>query len=155
MTPGVTPLPVCKGTYVLVMQALSPCVVEAGRLGCRELPTGWYLYVGSAFGVGGVAARCSRHARTDKPLRWHVDYLRRRLELAEIWVSCGPGRLEHHWASLLEDCGELSNAWPRFGASDCRCTSHLWYCPDRPSPADVFSPVMVDGIQRVYYGGGA
>jgi len=41
-----------------------------------DLLPGYYIYIGSAFGPGGVRARMLRHLRADKPKHWHIDYLR-------------------------------------------------------------------------------
>jgi Uri superfamily endonuclease len=130
---GARRLPSTGGTYLLVMQASDRCVVEAGRLGERRLPRGWYCYVGSAFGPGGLAARCGRHLRQDKRLRWHIDYLRPHLRLAAIWYAEDSRRMEHEWARALDTWEPVSCAWPGFGASDCRCVSHLWHSSRQPS----------------------
>jgi len=50
-------LPEAKGTYVLVMEVGQMRRLAIGRLGNFELVPGFYLYVGSACGAGGLAAR--------------------------------------------------------------------------------------------------
>ena len=94
-------LPRCSGTYVLVMQARQGFTAAAGCLGRHTLSAGWYLYVGSALGPGGVAARCGRHLKADKAPRWHVDYLEGGASIRELWYLCGGKRLEHEWADVL------------------------------------------------------
>jgi len=37
---------------------------------------GWYVYVGSALGPGGLAAKVGRHLGGRKMCRWHTAYLR-------------------------------------------------------------------------------
>ena len=69
-------LPDQPGTYVLILRVFRPASVRVGRLGRFHFPAGWYAYVGSARGPGGLAARISRHLRSPKPSRWHVDHLR-------------------------------------------------------------------------------
>lgn len=132
-------LPASAGSYVLVMQAAGVVSPLIGRLGRRALAAGWYLYVGSARGPGGIAARCGRHLRNNKGLRWHVDYLLAVLKLREIWYRCHPGTLEHDWARALLARPGFQNAWPHFGATDCRCASHLLYAAQRPRFADAAS----------------
>lgn len=90
---------------------------------------GFYLYVGSAFGPGGVLSRVSRHCRQHKVKRWHVDYLRAHTRLGTAWYALGNERLEHQWASLL-DAIETTRAIEGFGSSDCRCFSHLFFVPE-------------------------
>ncbi len=68
-----------------------------------SLRQGYYIYVGSAFGPGGVNARVSRHFRNTKKLHWHIDYLRTFLRPLTVLYSHDPRRLEHQWAKLLSD----------------------------------------------------
>lgn len=86
---------------------------------------GWYAYVGSAFGSGGLMARLHRHLLLKKKPHWHIDYLRTVASPREIWYSSDAQPLEHHWAAvLLNGAGEPING---FGCTDCRCPSHLFY----------------------------
>ncbi len=55
-----------RGTYILVMHNSRETTVQVGRLSDLLLKTGWYLYVGSAFGPGGLMARLKRHLRKQK-----------------------------------------------------------------------------------------
>jgi Uri superfamily endonuclease len=114
------------GTYVLVLRSNASTQVRVGRRGILQVMPGTYLYVGSAFGPGGVAARVERHCRTSKARRWHIDFLRERTVLESAWFSHAPERLEHRWAAALEGCDGLQ-AIAGFGCSDCQCTSHLFY----------------------------
>ncbi len=126
-TPG--PLP---GTYVLLMRLAGAQSLAIGRLGLCELPRGWYLYVGSAFGPGGVAARCRHHRRISPRPRWHVDYLRAVAPLRAIWFSHAAKPLEHVWASRLARDPALTIPIPGFGASDCDCATHLFHARRKP-----------------------
>lgn len=63
------------GTYALILLSDSNARVQIGRWGEIELVPGYYLYVGSAFGPGGVRARVSRHCRADKPKHWHISFM--------------------------------------------------------------------------------
>ena len=105
---------------------------QIGRLGHRTFHPGWYAYVGSAFGPGGLKARLGRHLRYEKSHRWHLDYLRPLATVKAVWVSYSTKRLEHQWAAALrhESLGGIAIAG--FGASDCSCVSHLIYYPRRP-----------------------
>ena len=49
--------------------------ILVGRLGALPVEPGFYVYVGSAFGPGGLERRVGRHATTEKKHRWHIDYL--------------------------------------------------------------------------------
>ena len=63
------------GTYIIVIQNDVHAKIQVGQWGLLNLVSGYYLYVGSALGPGGVAARVARHCRRPKPLRWHIDYI--------------------------------------------------------------------------------
>ena len=120
------------GTYALILKSTSESTVEIGRLGTLELRKGYYVYVGSAFGLGGLRARTRRHLQTSKKCYWHIDYLRPVTEIYEIWYSNDPLRWEHNWAKVfLESCG-YPVPLRGFGSSDCDCESHLFYAVNSP-----------------------
>ncbi|WP_078485724.1 GIY-YIG nuclease family protein [Solemya velesiana gill symbiont] len=122
-----------SGTYVLVLYLDDTRTIEAGSMGPLVLEAGWYTYVGSAFGPGGVAARCRHHRKESLRPHWHVDYLRAVTELREIWFSHDPGRREHQWAGLLSGSRGARQPYAGFGSSDCSCVSHLFRFTRRPS----------------------
>lgn len=121
------------GTYVLVLRVTAPAHLNIGRLGLVNLKPGYLLYVGSAFGPGGLAVRVAHHVRPDKRRHWHIDYLTCRFGVDEVWFSYDMQRREHQWAALLAELAGSSLPWPGFGASDCRCTAHLAAIANRPS----------------------
>ncbi len=84
------------GTYVLVLRSSRSRTVCIGRLGQLQLRPGYYLYVGSAFGPGGLQARIEHHCRRATRPHWHIDYLRRYTRLEGVWYCCR--RCEHEWA---------------------------------------------------------
>jgi len=128
-------LPDCSGTYVLVLESCTFAELAIGRLGTLHLEPGCYLYVGSAFGPGGIAARVGRHAQTEKTARWHIDYLRERTRLVEVWYQCGDVHHEAQWAEVLAGMRGLRAPLAGFGASDgAPGASHLFFarrCPTR------------------------
>lgn len=121
------------GTYVLLMKSMASEELTIGARGLLTINPGYYLYVGSAFGPGGIAARVGRHCRDDKKLRWHIDYLRRAVSVEAVWFRHSPKRLEHDWARSLSQAEGMETI-PGFGSSDCRCPSHLFFCAYRPDP---------------------
>lgn len=46
-----------SGTYILILSSPARSTIDVGRLGRMTLAHGYYLYVGSAFGPGGLRAR--------------------------------------------------------------------------------------------------
>lgn len=117
--------------------------IRVGRLGSFSFPRGWYLYVGSAFGPGGVAARCNHHRRVSEHPRWHIDYLRAQMALREIWFCHGPVRREHQWAAILAADPVFDEPVTGFGASDCNCVTHLFYAPVKPAYGEFYSSIVM------------
>ena len=120
-----SPLPSASGAYVLLIHLENPKSIEVGRLGTIDFPAGWYAYIGSA--LNGIAARVNRHLRHCKKLHWHVDYLLRKGQIDEVTWALSDQRLECRIADTLQQRGLPSIR--RFGASDCRCPSHLFHSP--------------------------
>lgn len=119
------------GTYVLVLHSDASAPAQIGRWGTLNIRPGYYLYVGSAFGPGGLLARVSRHCRTNKAKRWHVDYLREFTTLTSVWYRYGPARYEHPWAEALAKMPGMSPV-KGFGCSDCGCEAHLFFSAKKP-----------------------
>ena len=126
-------LPHLPGTYILLLHVDSPCNITVGRLGAATLAPGFLLYVGSAFGPGGLAGRLRHHLRPAARPHWHIDYLRAALAVVEVWLCPGPQRLEHHVALALHAAPGSSIPLPRCGASDCTCPAHLFAFAVRPA----------------------
>ncbi len=94
---------------------------------------GFYIYVGSAFGPGGLRGRLFHHlSRVESP-HWHIDYLRPVTNLVEVWITEDQQKREHEWARALAAGQVAFIPLPRFGASDCRCPAHLFFLPLQPS----------------------
>jgi Uri superfamily endonuclease len=127
-------LPSLPGSYVLVLHLAQDRTIAIGRLGPVHFCSGYYLYVGSARGPGGLRARLERHLRREKAEHWHVDHLRRWAEPVEAWFALSRESLECRWRVALQEAG-LSLAVSGFGSSDCRCPAHLLYSPRRPDAA--------------------
>lgn len=124
-----------SGTYALVLRSNQAMSIQVGRWADINIRPGYYIYVGSAFGPGGVRARVSRHCREAKVRRWHIDYLREFAEPVKIWCSYDSVHHEHQWASSLQHADSLAPV-NGFGCSDCRCNAHLFYTSRLPSLAD-------------------
>ena len=115
-------LPATGGAYVLWID-----LAEATPLPPRfkdTLAPGQFLYVGSAYGPGGIRARCKRHLAGQKSLHWHIDWLTSVAQ--DLWVLPLPGQLECDLLSHLVSQGTYDTPVPGFGSSDCKtCASHL------------------------------
>ncbi len=135
-------LPPLPGTYLLLLRLDHTAEIQVGKLGNFRFPRGWYVYVGSARGAGGLPARLRRHWRGAAPAHWHVDFLRRHARPMLIRWQSGAARRECEWARAIGGCDGASVLAPGFGASDCGCVSHLWYFRLRPGALIQRSPLL-------------
>jgi Uri superfamily endonuclease len=113
------------GTYALFLKSSLSTEIQVGRKDRLRLKPGFYVYVGSAFGPGGVRARVARHFRKAKRHNWHIDFLRDVIDPVCAWCSFSSVRLEHEWACALSQIAGMSGI-ERFGCSDCHCNAHLF-----------------------------
>lgn len=123
------------GTYVLALRLGAGRCLSVGCLGRYWFPAGWYLYVGSARGPGGLCARLERHRRRlgpGKRAHWHVDVLREQGTWGGAWARPTEERLECAWARALGRLPDARIVAPGFGASDCGCAAHLFHLAALP-----------------------
>jgi len=132
MFKGTGTLPALPGTYALLLYLPRATHLQIGKLGAFDFPRGYYVYVGSARGAGGIRARVARHWRATKKFHWHIDYVRAFAKLIRVWHSTDSRDDECLEAARLQAKGGRIIA-PRFGASDCDCATHLWYFPRPPN----------------------
>ena len=121
------------GTYTLIFSSSRKEQISIGKLGTLQLKPGFYIYVGSAFGPGGLKARIAHHCRRAVRPHWHIDYLGYFLHLTEIWYTYDPVHREHQWAQTLSTTRGAMNPLAGFGSSDCRCKSHLLFFNSKPT----------------------
>jgi len=128
-------LPEAKGTYILIASVSQMRHWGIGSLGKFDLIPGFYAYVGSAFGAGGLRARLGHHLAAAAEPHWHIDYLLQVANPVEVWYTTAGWKLEHHWAEFLEAAPRFRIPIPRFGASDYHRSrrSHLFYSKRWPS----------------------
>jgi Uri superfamily endonuclease len=103
--------------------------IAVGSLGSHRYQRGVYAYVGSA--LAGLEQRVGRHKSQKKRLRWHIDYLLANASiLATVAIPGERKEVECGMAHALRQCENVSIPVAGFGASDCRCESHLLYFGD-------------------------
>ena len=127
-----TSIPQEPGTYILILEASAKRRIPVGALGTLALEPGFYAYIGSALGSGGLRGRLAHHRGRSRSPHWHIDYVRRHTALREIWFSAGALRREHRWGAVLARSGGAIIPLAGFGASDCGCRSHLFRFSHRP-----------------------
>lgn len=119
-------VPRTRGSYVLVIGLGEKLNVSPG--GRRvTLDPGFYVYVGSAGGPGGVGARVRRHlllSRGEKKgaLRWHIDQVLAspRASILDVcWAKgCWGVGAEHGVVDCLVKTGRFQPVSRGFGSSD-------------------------------------
>jgi Uri superfamily endonuclease len=121
------------GTYTLILTPNTGKPVKIGKHGLLQVRGGFYVYVGSALGPGGLKARIAHHKKISSRPRWHIDYLRTVTQLEEIWYSFDTVRREHQWADILAGAKGVTVPYPGFGSSDCKCKAHLYFFKSKPA----------------------
>ncbi len=117
--------PRCRGVYVLILHLPRPYRLRVGKLGPIYFEPGYYAYVGSGRGSGGVGARIKRHFEGSGRMWWHIDYLRRIASPLAAVYHCG-GLDE---ASVVDKLSRELEPYARgFGSSDTGRWSHLFKC---------------------------
>lgn len=111
-------------TYQLFIRLTDSQQLQIGKLGLFDFPAGCYVYTGSA--RVNIDARISRHLRSDKKLRWHIDYL-----LASRYATVTKVVRSVKTECIVNQRIHGLIVAHGFGASDCRhgCGSHLKLLP--------------------------
>lgn len=120
VAPTIQPSP---GTYALLLSSATDSVIRVGRLGDLRLQPGYYVYVGSALGSGGVRGRLGHHMRPAERPHWHIDYLRKKTTLEAVWCRYAQKSLECQWGKAFLFDG-------RCGGADGRRYCTVWVQSD-------------------------
>lgn len=120
-------LSAASGTYVLFIDVSKDITLDIGLLGEKRFVRGFYIYVGSALGPGGLAKRVERHLRSEKKLFWHIDYLLNSslTEITAVAWRVGLQKLECSISQKADKLFDLVIPIRHFGSSDCKCIGHL------------------------------
>ncbi len=121
------------GTYALILSSSINRSINIGKLGTLPLEPGFYIYIGSAFGPGGLKARIKHHINNSSRPHWHIDYLSPVVNISEIWLTNDLVHREHQWAKIYSQTRQVFLPLMGFGSSDCRCPSHLFFNKSKPS----------------------
>ncbi|MCH7731092.1 MAG: GIY-YIG nuclease family protein [Candidatus Marinimicrobia bacterium] len=138
------------GTYALLLSTDKDLTFQVGALGLQSFNSGYYIYVGSAHGPGGLKARLKHHIRFSENPHWHIDYLRNHTKFLGVWVTRSHDNLEHIWAESFHKLTVPNNSIKGFGCSDCKCISHLYFHKSRLISSKVFSALRI-GDQPEYF----
>jgi len=87
-------MPVLRGTYAIVLRSQTLGPVRIGKLGSLPVQAGFHVYIGSAFGPGGLQARIQHHLQRARRPHWHIDCLRAGCDVVKAWCATDAARLE-------------------------------------------------------------
>ncbi len=139
------------GTYTVIFRNDADATVTVGALGTFDFPSGYYGYVGSAFGPGGVRARTDRHRRQHiARKKWNIDHMKPLFRAVEVWWTNDPIRRECSWSAALASTPGFDCPAAGFGSHDCRvnraggfslpdgrlCKAHLYRSLSPPDVLD-------------------
>ena len=155
-----------EGVYIMVMHLDHDLDLEIGSKGMMHFKAGYYMYVGSA--KANLTKRIERHKRKRKKMHWHLDYFRGHCEMIAAVPIRTSGLPLESWSlthepypsmpsmpdpdievsvecALADAVGAIAE-WevPKFGSSDCYCTSHLFGMMENPIHNKKFMDVIED-----------
>ena len=115
-----------QGTYLIFLSVKKE--IEFERRGTTSIINrGFYIYVGSAFGAGGLSSRLHRHIRKRKGKHWHIDQITMHEDCNILGIAISINkRTECSMLQSLKNIDEFSPVLG-FGNSDCKnnCQSHF------------------------------
>ncbi|MGI9450820.1 MAG: GIY-YIG nuclease family protein [Geminicoccaceae bacterium] len=131
-----------SGAYLLLIE-LKRAIELPRRFVGQSLTEGYYAYAGSAYGPGGIRARCRRHLQRPATQRWHIDWLTRSAD--DVQAVAFPGGTECRLMETLVECAKARIPILGFGSSDCRqCQAHLVAFDGRDCWDDVIRAQLAD-----------
>lgn len=137
-----------KGAYLLLISVTRPIELPR-RFPQPFLPPGYYGYAGSAYGSGGIRARCRRHLKGAATLRWHIDWITRQADELEAYGF--PGDTECRLTETLIRQLQAHNPVNGFGSSDCkRCQAHLVEFDHGQSASDIVATLSRTTSSKAY-----
>jgi len=118
------------GIYNLIINLPKKKEIKVGRLGTFDFPKGYYVYTGSA--QNGLDKRINRHLSSNKKFHWHIDYLLSHAKVTRVVRYVGR-KDECELNSVTGHSAGAIQIVKKFGSSDCRCETHLYYFESLPS----------------------
>ncbi len=122
-----------KGIYILEIKANHPFYLSSKIFKNREMPSGYYYYVGSA--QKNLYSRVSRHIKKKKKVHWHIDQITTLniTDVKNVYLFMDQGKnFECELVKDLVKRTDMDYAIDNFGNSDSKqCKSHLLYSKKR------------------------
>ena len=118
------------GIYNLIIKHSKSQEIKIGRLGTFSFPKGFYVYTGSA--QNGFEMRINRHLSSNKKFHWHIDYLLSYAKVVKVLRYAGLKKDECKLNHLIAKSSGATPVVNKFGSSDCKCKTHLYYFKSYP-----------------------
>lgn len=117
----------------------------------HALDDGWYFYTGSAHGSGGLRNRIHRHLAADAKVHWHIDFLKRDMEMQQVWYNLHEANQECMITRTIMSVAGARIPIKGFGASDCHvdCPAHLVSFTQEVRPDLVYRTLEKAGLGMV------
>ena len=132
-----------QGSYALILKLKKDSEIKVGSLGKIKFKKGFYCYIGSALGKGGIEKRIGRYERLDKKkkgkIKWHIDYLliNPNISILSVFIFPSKRKIECKISKIFEKKADKSIK--KFGSSDCKCNSHLHYFSSKKKLIDALN----------------
>lgn len=142
--------PSTTGNYIIVSVLEQPINVSFKPFWHAGLiPSGTYLYCGSAHGPGGLKARFQYHLGENVKKHWHFDRLKGELNLIQFWWDVADENHECIFSQDLQKHDQSNVPLPGFGSSDCLngCSSHLIHFPSIISLSEIYNFLQKRGCE--------
>jgi len=118
-------------TYLTILFIPRRLSLKVGSLGELNLEKGYYLYIGS--GGRNIYKRISRHFRLAKKRKWHIDYITNIYPAIDAFIVSGVD--EYALSQYFYKKG--LKFIPKFGATDKKSVSHLYYLNNKSQVEDI------------------
>ena len=117
-----------SGSYILFIRNNENNFIKISKLGNILFDSGIYAYICSAMNHQ-LYNRVYRHSKPPhlKKKHWHIDFFLAdpHVHIIKIWLF--PSELREECCVSHEIAKYANFAIPKFGATDCKCTSHFFY----------------------------
>ncbi|MEN3044469.1 MAG: DNA/RNA nuclease SfsA [Candidatus Hydrothermales bacterium] len=127
-----------KGSYIIYGELKEDITIRIGELGRKFFEKGYYLYVGSA--MNSLSKRVKRHLKKNKNVKWHIDYLISYFENIKPIEIRSSEKIE---CAISKELGSIYENVEKFGSSDCKCKSHLYFSFKNPFEDERFIEILL------------
>jgi len=123
-----------SGIYTIVLHNSKDQAIDVGALGKIYFPKGYYVYCGSA--RNSLFKRIAHHRKKNRKFHWHMDYIKHHMKIIADTPIVTESVSECELASSINNFAD--SQIDKFGSTDCKCRSHLYFFENNPVQTDIF-----------------